>query len=240
MLRESGRLFARIVSALKGLMLVFLVQSVHAEAMTPEAESTGADKAVTHLSALLAPLSAFDARFEQTLISAKGQELQRVSGSLQALRPGYFRWVTEAPLAQTLVADGEQVWIYDPDLEQVTVQPVNEQASNTPALLLSGQVASIAEAYEVSYIERPAGGSEAPAESVSKRMPDFRLVPKGPDSLFESLTLHFVGETLQAMTLEDSLGQKTLLRFSEVRQNPPLTPEDFSFAIPDGVDVIRQ
>lgn len=191
----------------------------------------GAEEAVAHLSGLLEPVAAFRAGFTQTLLSAQGQTLQEVTGQLRAMRPGLFFWHTEAPLEQTVVTDGETVWIHDPDLEQVTIQPLDQQLASTPALLLSGEIERISEAYEVSYAQ-PAGTGEA--------QPDFVLHPRGPDSLFQWLTLHFAGDTLQAMSLVDSLGQKTLLRFDGAQRNPPLTEADFHFAIPEGVDVIRQ
>lgn len=188
------------------------------------------ESAAQALSRLLEPVSSFQSAFQQTVVSPQGQTLQDVNGVLKAKRPGLFFWQTEAPLAQTLVSDGQTVWIHDPDLEQVTIQPLDQQVASTPALLLSGEVGSIEEAYTV---ERIAGIGGESAE-------DFRLLPKAPDALFDTLTLHFVGETLQAMTLSDSFGQKTLLRFVSPERNPPLPDADFRFEIPPGADVIRQ
>lgn len=211
------------------MMGIFFGMPVWAEeARAGEQEN---DSATAHLSGLLSDVKSWQARFEQTLLSPRGQVLQSVTGELKAMSPGYFYWVTEAPMAQTLVSDGEQVWLYDPDLEQVTVQPVNEQAANTPALLLSGQVEAIAASYDVAY---------ADAAARSEQRPDFRLTPKAADSLFVTLTLHFAGGILHAMSLEDSLGQKTLLRFSDMVKNPDLAQKDFFFRVPEGVDVIRQ
>ncbi len=195
------------------------------------ARTSATEDAVSHLSRLLEPVAAFRAGFTQTLFSAQGQTLQEVKGQLRAMRPGLFFWHTDPPLEQTVVTDGQTVWIHDPDLEQVTIQPLDQQLASTPALLLSGEIDSIREAYAVSYAQ-PAGSGEP--------LPDFLLRPHGTDSLFQWLTLHFVGDTLQAMSLVDSLGQKTLLRFDGPLNNPPLTEADFHFAIPEGVDVIRQ
>jgi outer membrane lipoprotein carrier protein len=220
--RKRTGLFACLACCLGCLMLW---------SATVIAASAEDQNAVQHLSRLLVPVATFSADFEQTLLSAQGQTLQAVKGQLKAKRPGLFYWHTLAPLEQTVVTDGTTVWIHDPDLEQVTIQSLDQQLSSTPALLLSGQIERINESYDVSYTNE---GGDKPQQ------PDFLLRPRGPDSLFQWLTLHFTDDTLYAMSLVDTLGQKTLLRFSGARKNPLLPDSDFQFDIPAGVDVIRQ
>lgn len=195
------------------------------------ASAAGDETAVQHLSQLLKPLTTYQADFEQTLFSAQGQTLQNVKGELKAKRPGLFYWHTQAPMEQTVVTDGQRVWIHDPDLEQVTIQTLAQQLSATPALLLSGEIGRIEEAYDVSY------ANPQPGQPVT---PDFMLKPRGTDSLFQWLTLHFANDTLYAMSLVDSLGQKTLLRFDNPKKNPELADSVFQFTIPPGADVIEQ
>lgn len=188
-----------------------------------------AETASQDLAELLRHVDTFSAKFKQTLISAKGQTLQQIDGNLKAKRPGLFYWYTSPPLEQEIVTDGEQVWLYDPDLEQVTVQRLSVQLSKTPALLLSGEVSDIEEQYSVTKV----------TNELHKAA--YVLHPKSPDSLFDSLYLAFDHrKQLNLMQLRDSLGQETTLEFSRQIINQGITDEDFHFEIPEGVDVIRQ
>ncbi|WP_020408852.1 outer membrane lipoprotein chaperone LolA [Hahella ganghwensis] len=190
---------------------------------------TQAKTASEELTKLLKPIETFSASFEQTLISASGQTLQQVNGTLKAQRPGLFYWHTQPPLEQVIVTDGEKVWLHDPDLEQVTVQTLSQQLSNTPALLLSGEVATIDNEYDV---ERKESGNDT--------VKIFELTPKGVDSLFDTLKLAFSNGALTTMELKDSLGQVTTLYFSGAEMNVPFSDNTFHFEIPPGVDVIRE
>ena len=187
-----------------------------------------AETAVERLAGLLENMNTFSADFQQRLVSAKGQTMQQIKGQLKAKRPGLFYWYTAAPLEQELVSDGKQVWLYDPDLEQVTIQKLSAQLAKTPALLLNGEVSDIDLQYIVTEI------------SNDSKNQMFKLIPRNPDSLFESLYLSFDQRQLSLMKLADSLGQKTTILFSGQKINKGVTDEDFRFDIPEGVDVIRQ
>ncbi len=187
-----------------------------------------AQTAADGIAALLRNIDTFSADFEQTLVSGKGQILQQVSGKLKAKKPGLFYWHTLPPLEQEIVTDGEQVWLYDPDLEQVTIQKLSKQLANTPALLLSGEVSDIESQYQVAEVTIEAGKQA------------FFLTPKNPDSLFDSLYLAFQQGQLSIMQLKDSLGQETILKFSGQQINSGVSQDDFHFEIPEGVDVIRE
>ena len=97
-----------------------------------------------NLNRLLSGFEGFSADFEQLVLDSSGTRLQQSHGQVQLQRPGRFRWRTDEPFPQLLVSDGEQLWLYDEDLEQVTQQKVDQQLSNTPALLLSGDVSALA------------------------------------------------------------------------------------------------
>ncbi len=118
------------------------------------------------------------ARFSQLTLDASGTHLQDLLGNWRSQRPGMFRWHTDQPMEQLLVSNGEKVWLYDPDLEQVTIQTLDQRLTHTPASLLSGDVSQIRENFEIDYKE---GGSVV----------DFILKPKAKDSLFDSLRLSF-------------------------------------------------
>ncbi|WP_461515726.1 outer membrane lipoprotein chaperone LolA [Porticoccus sp.] len=172
----------------------------------------------------LSDLESLTAEFEQTVYAAEGDVLQQASGQLQAARPGRVRWQTEAPLEQLIVSDGQTLWLYDPDLEQVTIKPFEADLSKTPAVLFIGDLAALEQSYSVTWEE---------GENTL-----FTLIPISADSLYEKVTLSFQSNIPVAMALWDSLGQKTDIRFHNVQRNPSWTPAQFIFVPPEGVDII--
>lgn len=184
--------------------------------------SEGADR----LTRILEPLQTYEARFEQLILDGSGERLQQANGRMWLSRPGKFRWEVDAPYRQEVVSDGREVYLHDPDLEQVTVQELDQRVTHTPALLLSGSTSELTESYEVSRQQQ--GGSET-----------FRLVPKLPDTLFEELQMTFNDERLAALQMIDSTGQETVIEFSDIRINDDIADSRFAFQIPAGTDVIR-
>lgn len=187
-----------------------------------------AEDTVTRLSGLLASARTVEAKFEQTVAAANGTAGQRASGVMTVARPHLFRWEVRQPFEQLIVADGKQVWVYDPDLAQAVVRPFDRQLSDTPALLFSGDAKKIGERYTVTLLDGQAGNSR------------FQLKPGDTDALFETLTVGFRNGKLADMTLLDSLGQTTTIRFSDVAVNGTVAPARFQFTPPAGVDVIRE
>lgn len=185
-----------------------------------------ANEGAERLARMLEPLETVEARFEQLILDGSGERLQQANGHMWLSRPGKFRWEVDAPYQQEVISDGDEVYLYDPDLEQVTVQALDQRVTHTPALLLSGSASELTESYEVSRQQQ--GGSET-----------FRLVPKSPDTLFEELQMTFNGEQLAALQMIDSTGQETVIEFSEMRTNHAIDDRRFTFEIPDGADVIR-
>lgn len=183
--------------------------------------------AIEQLTGLLAKMETFQSDFKQVSMDAKGVSVQEVSGTMSAMRPGLFYWKTDPPFEQLIVSDGEQLWLYDPDLEQVTVQPMDPRVAQTPALLLSGEVESLMVSYDV-------------VEQQVEQLRVFDLQPKDPDSLFERLKLTFSGDRLVQMHLVDSLGQRSSVEFINPQTNIKLSAELFHFTPPPGVDVISQ
>ncbi|QLC72389.1 outer membrane lipoprotein chaperone LolA [Pseudomonas sp. LPB0260] len=182
---------------------------------------------VQRLTQLLNQAQTITARFSQLTLDGGGTQLQETAGQLALKRPGLFRWHTDEPMEQLLVSNGEKVWLYDPDLEQVTIQTLDQRLTHTPALLLSGDVSKIQDNFEISHKE---GGSVV----------DFMLKPKSKDSLFDSLRLSFRSGVLNDMQLIDSIGQRTNILFLNVQMNESLDDGQFSFDIPEGADVIQE
>lgn len=180
------------------------------------------NKAVDQLSQKLKHMSSLSADFSQQTISNRGQVLQTISGSLEVMKENRLRWQTEPPFEQLVVADGHDVWVFDRDLEQVTVRAMDNSFQETPALLLSGDVEQIADEFSVTAI----------SEEI------FNLIPKDDSQLFEKLTLIFDRDILQTLTIFDVTGQYTLIEFNDPQINLTLPVERFQFTPPAGVDVI--
>jgi outer membrane lipoprotein carrier protein len=183
--------------------------------------------AAERLNELLSRAGTMTGDFSQMTLSANGASLQETTGTLALKRPGMFRWHTDPPLEQVLVSDGEKIWLYDPDLEQVTIQQMDKRLSHTPALLLSGDVSQLQDSFHIEY--SGAGG-----------VLDFTLTPKEADSMFENLRVSFSGGVINDMQMSDPVGQRTNILFRNVELNAPLGDAQFTFEIPEGVDVISE
>jgi len=183
----------------------------------------GAAEDIQQLRDLLQPITSLSARFQQQITDADGYELQNSEGLFQVSQPNNLRWVVEMPMPQQIIADGETLWIYDPDLEQVIIQPFNEDIAATPAILFSGDLDQLDQAYFVTQL----------AEG------HFELKPERGGSLFDSMIIRFDQAKPTSITLTDTLGQTTHISFSQLELNPPLSADQFVFQIPDGVDVIN-
>lgn len=185
------------------------------------------DTAVKRLSELLSKAQTITGRFSQLTLDGSGTQLQETSGEMSLKRPGLFRWHTDAPQEQLLVSNGQKVWLYDPDLQQVTIQTLDQRLTHTPALLLSGDVSSISENFEITHKE--AGD-----------VVDFMLKPKAKDTLFDTLRLSFRGGVVNDMQLIDGVGQRTNILFMSVKMNPAVDAKQFDFQVPQGADVIQE
>ncbi len=166
------------------------------------------------------------ANFEQKSIKgeAEGGEVSR--GRFQFSRPGKFRWEYYTPYAQTLIADGKFLWIWDPDLQQVTRKPQDQSLGVTPASLLAGN-----NGLEKSF-SLEEGGERDGLEWV-------KAVPKSEESGFSMVNLGFDAHHLVRMELRDNFGHHLLIRFTDFEQNPVFTGDTFHFVPPPGVDVIQ-
>lgn len=178
------------------------------------------------LTALLNQNHSLQADFLQYTLDSGGTNIQQIEGKIWLQRPHLFRWHAEPPFEQIIVADGELLWFYDPDLEQVIVQKFDAEMSKTPVALLTGEVASLKSNFEIYFYADEIGSH-------------FVLKPLSRDSLFETLTLSFQDEHISQIRIEDSLGQKTSIEFNASVFNQPIDPQRFKFTVPAGVDVIR-
>ncbi len=165
------------------------------------------------------------AQFSQTVVDSKGRKAQEASGILYLSRPGKFRWVYSKPYAQLIVGDGKKLWIYDEDLDQVTVRNLDQAIGESPAALLAGS----------NDIEKLFNLNDAGEKDGLEWL---EAMPKSKEGSFEKVRMGFRGNDLSAMELKDNFGQTTLLRFSGLERNPSMGGSLFRFKPPKGVDVI--
>jgi outer membrane lipoprotein carrier protein len=193
--------------------------------LTAVAEDAISDEGAQLVAAFVNDIATLQGRFEQSLIDADGELLERTSGTLQIQRPGQFRWTYTEPYEQQLVADGLNIWSYDVDLAQVTVKPQQEALANTPALLLGGSEDALQQFNnDGSYVE--AGTTWV------------KLSPKNTDSGFLRVELGFKRDRLYRMVFFDNLQQTTLVALHDVEINVPFEPGEFVFNAPEDVDVV--
>jgi outer membrane lipoprotein carrier protein len=165
--------------------------------------------------------------FTQTVTDKAGRKGQPSRGELTLSRPGKFRWSVEKPYRQLVVGDGERVWIFDEDLNQVVVRRMGTALGSTPAALLAGR-----EDVEKSFRWRELGSADG--------LDWLEAVPNASDAAFTQIRLGFVGRELAALALTDTFGQTTRVDFGAMQRNPPLPPETFRFVPPKGADVVGE
>jgi outer membrane lipoprotein carrier protein len=166
------------------------------------------------------------AQFTQTVTSPDGAKKKTSSGSFEFSRPNRFRFAYVKPFEQTIVGDGEKVWIYDADLNQVSSRKLGQALGATPAALLAG--GGLERDFDLSPLPAKDGLDWAEAK------------PKAKDGAFQSVRVGFQGSTLAALEIVDSFGQRSLLRFSAFAANVAIPAEMFRFTVPAGADVIEQ
>ena len=183
--------------------------------------------AIEQLHQFLQSTKTLKAEFAQTVIAKNGRKPQQSSGQVAISRPGKLRWDIQKPYPQLVVGDGEKIWIYDPELKQVTVRKAGQAIGGSPAALLAGN----------NELEKNFNLSEA---GESEGFNWVEAIAKADDSGFEKIRLGLVGSDLKAMELYDNFGQTTLIRFSRLERNAPLPATTFKFTPPAGVDVVGE
>ena len=178
------------------------------------------------LQQLLQGYETISSEFEQFSLAGDGQRTEATSGTLVLRKPNLFRWTSEEPFPQVIVNDGTYLWIYDPDLLQVTRKPFDANGNSAPALILNGQIDRLGEDFSIRLL------NETDSEML------FELLPHDDQSTFTRIRLLFVEQQIAQLMLEDSLGQRTSIQFHNQQQNPELASDLFSFVVPEGADLI--
>ncbi|MEP4548054.1 MAG: outer membrane lipoprotein chaperone LolA [Saccharospirillum sp.] len=211
-------------------MLTFFARSSVAvllswAAITPQVQAD--DAARQRLIDLLQATETLQAEFRQETYADGELRGDQARGIMKIARPLKFVWEVSAPYEQSVISDGETLWVHDPDLLQATYQPVTNQLQESPAMILSQPESTLRTSYDV---------TEAANESLTA----YRLYPLDEDAVFEDMTLLFENGRISELRLSDNLGQDTRITFSNVETNLMLDAADFEFTPPEGTDVFEQ
>ncbi len=196
-------------------MLLFMPFSAHAGA-------------IEKLKTFIAQTHSAEADFTQDVLDQNGKRIQNATGVMQFQRPGKFRWTYQKPYEQIIVGDGRKFWLYDKDLNQVTVKSLDAALGSSPAALLAGN-----NEIEKGFVLKESGTREG--------LDWLEATPRGQDSSFSSVYMAFNDKAgLVVMELDDAFGHKTVLHFSNMRANPKFPAREFSFTPPEGADVVGE
>ncbi|MDH3713361.1 MAG: outer membrane lipoprotein chaperone LolA [Gammaproteobacteria bacterium] len=183
------------------------------------------DNGLQRLEAFTARLDSLRAQFVQSLFDAQGKAVQESRGTVVLQRPGRFRWEYRLPYEQLIVADGEKLWVYDTELQQVTVKELDNALGNAPIMLLSER-RPLQEDFIIHNLQ-PRDGLQW-----------VELEPRVKDTDFTRITLGMDEQGMKVMELRDSFGQATEVRFVNLEINVAPAAESFVFVPPAGVDII--
>jgi len=177
--------------------------------------------------AFIAGIHSARASFSQSVVAKSGRKPQLSQGSFAFSRPGKFRWIYEQPYYQLIVGDGAKLWVYDRDLNQVSVKQLGQALGSSPAALLAGDAA-----LEKHFVIEDAGSGDG-LELVD-------ATPRGKDGSFERVRIGFKDNLPQLMEVRDNFGQTTTLRFTGFQPNPALPAGLFRFVPPKGADIVGE
>jgi outer membrane lipoprotein carrier protein len=186
---------------------------------------SAAESARARMEAFSKSLHSVGASFSQSVTDANGHRGDESRGTLALEAPRQFRWETIAPYQQTIVADGAKVWVYEPDLEQVSVRNQSSEEAHSPLTVLT----------DLSQLDSQFNPSEAGDHD---GLTWLKLTSKAKEPEFEYAELGFDSTTLQRMRFKDQLGNTTEIRFADWKRNPAFAPAAFKFVPPKGVDVV--
>ncbi len=184
-----------------------------------------ADSARSRMEAFSKDLKSVTADFSQSVTGPDGDKGDASHGTLALQAPRQFRWETKQPYEQTIVADGQRIWVYEPDLQQVSVRSQSGEEAHSPLTVLT----------DLGQLDAQFTASESGERDGLSWL---NLVSKAKEPEFEYAELGFSAKTLDRMVFKDQLGNTTEIRFDNWKRNPPIAADTFKFTPPKGVDVI--
>lgn len=173
----------------------------------------------------LKTLTSLKAKFFQQVVDSEGEIIQEAKGIFELKKPGRFRWHYDPPYSQQIIADGKNLWLFDLELAQATVQPIEQALGSAPIILLT-DLKPLSDDFEIREMPESFG------------LDWVALVPKIQDTEFYRIEIGLDDDVIREMRLHDHFDQKTIIRFSDIDLVANLPDSRFRFSIPDGVDVI--
>ncbi len=167
------------------------------------------------------------AEFKQVVLDEGLNTIQESSGKFYLQRPGKFRWDYEQPFKQHIVGDGKRIWVYDVELQQVTVRKMEGALGNTPAILLAGK-GNLNKNFKVKSLGKQG------------KLNWMQMIPRNKDGGFEDIRVGFENGHIRMLEMIDSFGNTTRISLRNVRENKRIKKSRFKFKAPKGVDVVQQ
>ncbi len=198
------------------VLLIALIASLSMPAWAEDAEQ--------RLKTALKNMDNLSAEFKQTLLDEDKNIVQQSSGTLALQRPGKFAWIYTEPFEQRIIADGSELWVYDVELDQVTVKPMDESISNAPIMILMKE-SDVTQQFNVIEVGQ------------RKFLFWIELEPQAKDLEYQRIFIGLEGGNVRAMELQDQFGQSTQIVFDNLRVGVVHNPATFKFVPPEGVDV---
>lgn len=201
------------------MMIAALAAQALAAAVTP----SGLDS----LRRFFSQVRSYTAGFNQVVLDEALNVIQESSGTLWIQRPNKFRWNYDAPYKQQIIADGNRIWVYDEELQQVSVRSLSGGLGDTPAMLLAGQ-GKLGDNFTVDKL-----GNQGTLAWV-------QLNPVRKDGGFEAIRIGFEKGQIRSLEMIDGFGQTTRVTLRDGKENRKIDAANFSFTPPEGVDVVGQ
>jgi len=186
------------------------------------AETTPAQQ---QLEAFLEKTQSLSANFQQKLVDQYGYLLQQSTGTLKMQRPGKFRWDYVLPYPQNIISNGEKIWMYDSELEQVNVRKYDQLLASSPINLLDKK-----QKLDIEFIIKSMPSSE--------NQNWIKLLPKNAESDFKAMVVGLQNGNIKTMRFVDNFNQQTDIEFEQLVVNPSFNSSEFEFNAPEGTDVI--
>ncbi len=197
-----------------------------AAALLATAETARAQQdSIAALDALLGDITSLSADVGQLIVETGGGLLEESAILMRLRKPGGFYWETLDPFPELIVTDGETLWNYQPDLEQVVIERWDSSRAELAARLLNGETDGLAEEYRVTLV-------------AASELQRFELLPLAPDSPNELIAIEFIDGQLDSIRLDNRNGQQTVWQFSNVLRNVPMEDSQFVFAPPPGIEIV--
>ncbi|MGL4667881.1 MAG: outer membrane lipoprotein chaperone LolA [Saezia sp.] len=213
-----------------GVLAALLTCVLPLNAAYAQAGAENSQPAIAALDYFLNNVNSMQADFVQVVIAPNSDRTRTSSGTFALSRPNRFRFDYTKPYEQLIVSDGKSLWLYDKDLEQVTQRAYSSAMASTPAALLAG-------ASEATMAQKNFTLTSLPDADGLQWV---EAKPKQEDGQINTARIGFRHGVLEVLEIVDNFRQKSTLTFSNVQVNPQISNSEFSFAVPDGIDLINE